>query len=175
MTFAGLGRPGDCFGGSLLKNSNAKTKRPLDSKLPVHLVMRSNVSMMRMLKSFGLVNEAVRGIAKKYGVKIYEYANVGNHLHLLVRIKNLRLWASFIRELSGRVAQVAQGLKGPQKSGLAKKFWSQRPFTRIIRGWKKPFQIAREYVNLNLLEAEGFISRNQTKTLKDLRQIFAAT
>lgn len=169
-TFVGLGRPSDCFGGSLLKNSNAKVKRPLDSRLPVHLVLRSNFSMMRGIKAFALVNEAVREIARKHGVKLYEYANVGNHLHMVICVKKLRLWAAFIRELSGRVAQLAQGLKGPQKG---RKFWSQRPFTRIIRGWKKPFQIARQYVNLNFLEAEGFISRKETGTLKDLRAIFA--
>lgn len=169
-TFVGLGRPEDCFGGSLLKNSNAKVKRPLDSKLPVHLVLRSNFSMMRGIKAFGLVNEAVREIARKHGVKVYEYANVGNHLHMVICVKKLRLWAAFIRELTGRVAQLAQGLKGPQKG---RKFWTQRPFTRIVRGWKKAFQVAREYVRLNLLEAEGFISRKQTKTLKDLRMIWS--
>lgn len=172
-TFAGLASPADCFGGSLLKKSHAKSKRPLDSKLPLHLVLRSNLSSMRGIKSFGLVNECVRAVAKKYGVRIYKYANVGNHLHLIVRITSLRIWAAFIRELTGRVAQLAQGLKGRQK-GRAK-FWAQRPFTRIVRGWKKAFQVAKEYVHLNLLESEGFISRKDTKTLKDLRATWGSS
>lgn len=168
---AGFAKPGDCFGGSLLKNSHAKTKRPLDSKWPIHLVLRSELNVLRSIRSFGPVNAAVARIARKYGVRIYSYANVGNHLHILLRVKSLRLWAAFIRELCGRVAQVAQGLKGPQKS--RRKFWKQRPFTRIVRGWNKAFKIAREYVGLNRLEAEGFISRKETKTLKDLRLVFA--
>ncbi len=167
----GFHKPQDCFGGSLLKNSHAKTKRPLDSKLPIHLVLRSTTSLMRTHRAFGPINQTVRIIAKKYGVRIYSYANVGNHLHILLRIKSLRLWAGFIRELTGRVAQVAQGLKGPQKS--RRKFWSQRPFTRIVRGWKRAFAAAKDYIGLNILEADGHISRQETRSLKELRLIFA--
>jgi hypothetical protein len=54
-------------------------------------------------------------------------------------------------------------------------FWALRPFTRIVRGWRKAFQIAKAYVELNLLEAEGFISRSEIKTLRDFRAIFDST
>ena len=41
LSFLGVGleKPRASFGGDLLKNSNAKIKRPLDSKLPLHLVL----------------------------------------------------------------------------------------------------------------------------------------
>ncbi len=163
-------KPKDCFGGSLLKNSNAKTKRPLESKLPIHLVLRSKSSVLRLPKTFAKVNDCVGVIARKHGVRIYKYSNVGNHLHLLIKIVRVGAWAAFIRELSGRIAQVAQGLGGQEKG---RKFWTQRPFTRIVRGWREAFQIAKQYIALNELEANGFISRKETKSLKDLRMIFA--
>jgi hypothetical protein len=53
------------------------------------------------------------------------------------------------------------------------KFWKYRPHTRLIQSWRQAFRAAKQYVVLNQLEAEGFISRKETKTLADLRQIFA--
>jgi REP element-mobilizing transposase RayT len=162
-------KPKDSFGGSLL-TSNPKTRRPLDSKLPIHLVLRSDWARMRLPKHFTKVNQTVRAVCKKHGVALYEYANVGNHLHMVIKIPQRRRWAAFIRELSGRIAQAAQSLAGQQKA--QRKFWSQRPFTRVVRGWRKAFSIAKAYVRLNLYEAEGFISRKETKTLRDLREIW---
>ena len=127
----GFNKPNDCFGGSLLKNSNAKISRPLDSKLPLHLVLRSHKSAMRLFKTMKVVDEQVTAICKKHGVRLYEYANVGNHLHLLIKIPRREAWAAFIRELSGRIAQIVRGLLGIQGD-----FWTQRPFTRIVRGWR---------------------------------------
>ena len=116
---------------------------------------------MRRPNSFLKVNMLVRSIAEKHGVKIYEYANVGSHLHLLIKLRNRPSWSPFIRELTGRIAQ------------LTATKWLHRPYTRIVRGWKKAYRIAKEYVRLNILEADGMISRKDTKTLKDLRQIFS--
>ena len=50
--FAGQGftRPGDEFGGSLLKG-NPKRKRPLESKLPIHLTLRATKSSLRTPKT----------------------------------------------------------------------------------------------------------------------------
>jgi REP element-mobilizing transposase RayT len=159
--------PKDCFGGSLLKNSNAKSKRPLESKLPIHLVLRANRGGMRSPKTHLRVNRAVEKTCKRHGVKIYRYANVGNHLHMLIKIPGRSRWAAFIRELTGRIAQEVKAV-----TGQAGKYWKQRPFTRIVRGWRKAFRLACDYVELNILEAEGFISRRQTQTLKDLRAIW---
>jgi REP element-mobilizing transposase RayT len=112
------------------------------------------------------VNRMVDRIAKRYGVKILRYVNVGNHLHILVQIKKLILWKSFIRALTGRLAQFLQNLKGQQK---AEPFWDFRPFTRVVAGWGKAYQTIKEYLYLNHLEAEGHINRREMQTLRDLR------
>jgi REP element-mobilizing transposase RayT len=167
LKFTGFKSKKDSFGGSLLKNSNAKTKRPLDSKLPIHLVLRSKKGVMRLPKTFREVNQTVSRVAKKHGVTIYKYANVGNHLHMVIKIPARTRWSAFIRELSGRIAHQMHGFKKAKE-----RFWLQRPFTRVIRGWRKAFRIVLQYVELNQLEADGFISRNETKALKDLRAIW---
>jgi putative transposase len=161
-------KPKDNFGGSLLKKSHAKTCRPIESKLPIHIVLRAKKSVMRLPKTIAIVDNKVDRICKKYGVKLYRYANVGNHLHLLVKIPRKQSWAPFIRDLTGRVAQLTKTAIG----GLSESFWSQRPYTRIVRGWQRAFQIAKDYVELNFLESQGFISRKETKTLKSLREIW---
>ncbi len=166
--------PKGCFGGKYLGDSHAKTKRSLESKLPIHLTLKSYKGLMRTPKAFKVVNETVKKIAKKHGVKIYKYANVGNHLHLVIKIHSLRSWKAFIRELTGTIARaihrIFDGVSGPKKA--KEKFWSQKPYTRIVQGWRRPFEIAKDYVTLNLLEAEGMISRKETKTLADLRELF---
>ena len=47
-----------------------------------------------------------------------------------------------------------------------------RPHTRIVRGWNRAFKIVKDYIYLNWCEAEEHISRKETRTLKDLRDLF---
>ncbi|MGE0528007.1 MAG: transposase [Bdellovibrionales bacterium] len=124
---------------------------------------------MRLPKTFALVSGIIMSTAHKYGVRIYEQANVGNHIHLLVRLGKVRLWAAFIRELTGKIAQAVMAV-GVMSQG--ERFWKYRPFTRIVQGWRKAFRTVKEYVCLNQLEADGFISRKETQTLNDLRSIW---
>ncbi len=165
----GFDRPKDSFGGSLLKG-NPKGKRPLDSKLPIHLTLRAGKSLLRLPQTFKTVNDIVYETARKHGVRIYKYANVGNHLYAVIKISSLRAWAAFIRELTGRIAQTVGELID---LGLGTKFWRYRPHTRIVRGWQKAFKSVKEYIHLNQLEAEGFISRGEIKSLKELRAIWS--
>ena len=120
------------------------------------------------LAAFGHVTAAVTQVCEKHGVTIYKRSNNGNHLHLLVKIPSRQRWSAFIRELTGRIAQEVKALM----DNKGEKFWIYRPFTRIVRGWRRAFTIAKDYVHLNILEAEGFINRSDTKTLKDLRTIW---
>ena len=119
---------------------------------------------MRKPQTFGRVNSFVASAARKHGIRIYRYANVGNHLHILVRIPRLGAWPAFIREITGQIAQFMHSQKG---------FWIYRPHTRIVQGWKRAFNIAKDYIYLNNLEGEGWINRRETKSLKDLRAIFS--
>jgi len=160
----GFQRPGDCFGGALLKG-NPKSRRPLESKLPIHLTLRATKSVLRIPKVFGKVHETIEAVARKHGVKIYKYANVGNHLHFAIKIPHVKRWAGFIRELTGRLALVCRAFLD------GKSMWKFRPYTRIVRGWKKAFQIVKEYIYLNWCEAEGHIKRSETKRLKDFRAL----
>ena len=148
----------DSFGGAKQKG-NPKGRRPLDSKLPIHLTLRADKSVLRLPKNFGVVEDNVYRIARKHGLRVYRFANVGNHLHLAIKISRIWRWSAFIRDLTGTLALKC-------KTG-----WKFRPHTRIVRGWKKAYRIVTDYIDLNNAEADGHIDRRQTKTLADLHRL----
>jgi hypothetical protein len=143
------------FGGSRLK-SHPKQARPLSTKAPIHLVLRSENA--RGARSFLRVPKKARGIFEKTcakrGIRIYRYANVGNHFHVILRLTKLFQWKPFIRELTSRLAALVDG---------PAKFWTGRPFTRLLHGWGKNFRTAINYVVLNQMEAAGLLTRGEVQ------------
>lgn len=158
------------FGGALLNGNNPKCARPLDSKLPLHIVLRGIRGGMRTPRAYRGISEILKRAERRHGVKIYSQANVGSHLHLVVKLRHISAWAGFIRDIAGSIGLLLKGLKQLTQAGEC--YWAHRPFTRVIRGWGRAYVTIREYVHLNQLEANGFISRSETKTLKDLRSIW---
>ena len=165
LEFGKMKKPNPEFGGSLIKQGhNPRTKRPLESKLPMHLVLKANQGGMRTPKTFNTNNNILEQAARKHGVRIYRLVNVGNHIHIALKLTHIHRWAGFIREITGRIALYMKKLNSEWA-------WKHRPYTRIVAGWKKPFQTLKDYLQLNWLEAMGFINRAETKTLRDLRDL----
>lgn len=137
-----------------------KIARPIDPKRPLHLVLRS--SRARGAWSFLHPKNArrVRGevdrSARKYGIRIYRYANVGNHLHLLVVTRTRKAFRGFLREMAGAIST---GITGSRKSHpLGGKFWDFLPYTRVVN-WGKDFTNIELYFIKNLFEAAGLLTR----------------
>lgn len=147
------------FGGSLLKKSNAKTARPLSTKHAMHVVLRSSRATgewsLRSAKNHKIVERTLISLAKKYGIRIHEFANVGNHLHLLIKLKNRTTFAPFIRALSGTIA--LKTTSANKLSKLKEKFWDYRPWTRIVE-LKKAYSLAKDHVIQNHLAAIGYLT-----------------
>ncbi len=162
------------FGGSQHK-SNPKTARPLSTKEAIHVVMRSTRATGQ--RSFLLHAKSIERILKKQakacGVNLYDLANAGNHLHMVIRVPSRRLYMRFMRSSSGLIARVvlgkergrAQGTtnesvsnevpKPPEFSRTKKiKFWDARPFTRIV-AWGKAYKTLKNYLKLNRVETLG--------------------
>lgn len=160
------------FGGSLLKG-NAKSKRPLSTKHAIHLVMKSRypagTKSMLAGEHAGTIDRLLRRQAKACGVRIYHFVNVGNHLHLVVRIQSGKLFSRFLRAGTGLIArqvmkqQRGRGRKfldtdpGPRRSGCSgrgspAKFWMARPFTRLI-SWGRDYQRVAAYMEKNRSQA----------------------
>jgi putative transposase len=143
------------FGGALLRNSHAKTARPISTKLPVHLVMRSDLAKRErsLLNHERKIQKIIYRQGRKFGVKVYRLANAGNHLHLVILPRSRRAFQSFIRATSGLIARVVLKVERGKAKGL--KFWDKRPFTRLL-SWGRDYKITCDYLLQNTLEALGF-------------------
>lgn len=148
------------------RGTNAKRDRPLDSKKPMHICFRSKFAKGKrtMLGANKLkVAKLVDVISRRCAVKIVKYANVGNHLHMVVKLHgspmtSRRHYRKWIRLLTSRIAFEIGGAKKGEPfrddNGQRAKFWDAIPFSRVIhgrRGWK---MISR-YVVKNEIEASG--------------------
>lgn len=154
------------FGGAYLKNSNPKEKRPISTKKAMHLVLRSSMAKgpLSLLRNNKKVSNILYKQAKACGVKIYRFANAGNHLHLIILPSTRVTFMKFIRSVSGLIARFI--LKAERGAAKSMQFWDKRPFTRILE-WGKDFKVSSEYLLQNTLEALGFIPyQPRKKTIK---------
>jgi REP element-mobilizing transposase RayT len=143
------------FGGVLSgAKGNPKCKRPLATKQAMHLVLKS--SRAHGKHSFLLYSQEIEAIlrrqAKSFGVKIYSFANAGNHLHLIIKIYNRETYKSFIRAVSGLIMRKVFRLE--RGRGVFQGLWDARPFTRIL-SWGKDFSTVKNYLLINRLEMTG--------------------
>lgn len=147
-------------GGDLAKGKR-KSRRPLDPKQALHVVLRSSKargehSMLRP-KHCKSIHDFVHRTGKRLGIKIYRYANVGNHLHLLIKVPNRTLWRRFSREIAGGIAIIVTGAKkgaALKKNSLQRGFWDHLTFTRIV-SFGREFKTLCDYIVKNLFESMG--------------------
>lgn len=128
-----------------------------------------------MLRHVDLVEKWIQICARRYGVRIHRFANVGNHLHLLVSLapesavrEPVRVgytkferararFSGFLRELAGAIAF---RITGASKSKPVGRFWDAPAFTRILH-WGREFERGMIYLVKNLFEAAGLWNRKK--------------
>ena len=171
------------FGGSLLKNSHAKTERPLATKTPIHLVLRSSHAYRSRSflyrKNRHQIPKIIKKTAKKFSIRVDDIANVGNHIHLVIRIHAGNLTAGriqfnkFIRAVTGLIARAVLNIRRDRSVGV--RFWDQRPFTRIVESWRG-IRIIKNYIKKNLMESWGIFPEEviyfEEPTVEDLNAGF---
>src|ERR1700761_1724961 len=102
------------FGGSRdLKKAHAREARPISIKRPMHLVMRSTLatgerSFLRA-KRARKIEELVHRLGKEKGVKVYRFANSGNHLHFIVLPKSREAFKAYLKAVTGIIARLTIG------------------------------------------------------------------
>jgi len=187
LHFKGFDKREDCFGGSLFGRGHPKQSRPLDSTKPMHLVLRATASVLRKNDlALRIVSLEIQRWSKRCGVTVYRWANVGNHLHLAVRVGRVHQWSKFIRSLTGSIARKFQaaGLISSQ-AGLTRdsitattpatpttraRFWQSRPFTRIVRSWRRAFKTLLDYIRMNQLESLGILCAKDRVFYRELHR-----
>jgi hypothetical protein len=145
--------------GGEIRKGKRKEARPFHPKLAVHLIRKSSRARgswsMLHPSHKGRVYWLVESKAEKHGIRVHQSANVGNHLHLLIRARSHASFKRFLRELSGAIAQTITGATkaNPQK------FWDGLAFSRLVT-WGRDFAGVQAYIIRNLLEGVGAIDRH---------------
>ena len=138
-----------------------KTRRPIDPRQALHVVLRSSrargeLSLLHP-KHCDPIHQFTHKLAKRWGVRLYRYANVGNHIHLLIKVPSRAVWQRFLRELAGGIAIIVTGArKGVAlvKNDNGRGFWDGLAFTRIVH-FGRDFVNMGRYLIKNLFEAAG--------------------
>ena len=117
--FGGLGTKE--FGGSKLRG-NAREQRPIAVKRAMHLVLKSSIATGE--RSFLRKNRVrqiealVFRLGRESGVRVYRFANSGNHLHILLRARSRQAFQRYLRALSGLIARMVLGAERGHGVGL---------------------------------------------------------
>lgn len=141
------------FGGSLFKKQRIQ-KRPINISRPLHLVFKSEevLNMGSFIKYQNIIEIVLFKYAKKWNIKIYDYAICSNHIHMVLKARNVVELKSFLRVFSGQTAFQIQ----KTASFRIQNFWSHRPYSKVL-SWGQQLERTLNYVLRNRLEAQGWI------------------
>jgi REP element-mobilizing transposase RayT len=147
-----------------------KTARPFSSQKPIHVVMRATKAKGPMALWTSRNSKSVAAIVKKRAkasdIRIYQFSNNGNHLHILLRSKHKRDFQNFLKTVSGQIAQMMTKARRGAPKG---KFWDALTFTRL-GDWQRAYENLKDYVLQNLYEAAGVIPYTPRRWQSNHRQ-----
>lgn len=156
------------YGGELLKSRAGRRRgRPIDTKNTMHMVLKSSKAKgaysLKTPQNERAIKNIVHKFSRKYGIQIISLANVFNHLHFHLRIKNRNTYKPFIRAVTAAIAMAITGASRWNPSPLSGAFWDYRPFTRVVMGLRA-FLTLKDYMEINRMEGAG-ISRLSARWL----------
>ena len=142
------------YGGELGKGRR-KTVRPLSTKEPLHLTLKS--TKVRLFNpAASSLDKIIKDHAKKYQIKVYELALNWNHIHFAIRVPSRNAYKAFIRTLTSAIVRILSKASGRNLKGL----FDLRPHTKIV-SWGRQFKNLIAYIVLNQKEARGKIKRKK--------------
>lgn len=124
------------FGGTLLKNANARTPRPISTKDFMHILLKSEMAVvangkdLRLLRKKAKIQEIITTRAADFGIKIHKTAIASDQVQLLVSVKTRKGFFNWMRRTTGLIARTM--LEAEKGSPSNKSFWTYRPMTRIV-------------------------------------------
>ncbi len=149
--------------GGPTRSGQRKTSRPLEPTLPLYLALRSSRARgkwsLQRPTTEARIQEILRELSQRHGVKVFEYANGGDQLHLLLRAKSRPGFQAFLRAFAGLTARLVTGAKKGKPSG---KFWDALTYSRVL-AWGKEFDSMRELFGKGDLAALEPLARPKKK------------
>jgi REP element-mobilizing transposase RayT len=142
--------------GGVVRLGKRKCARPIAVKRPMHLVMRSTRARgdwsFLHKRNKGVIQLLLLDCAERFGVKIFRYENVGNHMHLLVQARSRKSLQAFLRVFPQRVMFAVTGARCGSPKG---RFFDRIVFSRVVE-WGREFRVMQNYLWKNAMESLGF-------------------
>jgi len=165
-----------------------KSKRLLSIRNPFHVTLRTDFSRGKrnLLRHKNLIYKILGKASRRFRIKIHEQAICGNHIHLLVKGQRKIDLQNFFRVVAGHIAQqileqypiladerATVQMAQKEKRGNApetrkelqyqRKFWCALLYSRLV-AWGRDFKNVMSYIEMNTLEAIGWISYQARKS-----------
>ncbi|MBI4403172.1 MAG: transposase [Deltaproteobacteria bacterium] len=143
--------------GGSLSVGRQKGRRPFSRKKAMHLVLRSDVAkgpLSLLQKAHAcFIRTCLSKLSRRYEVRVYQFANAGSHLHLVIRAKSRESFQAFLRAFAGTVALKVTRASKNNRFG---RFWLYLCYSRLVE-WGVAFKTVKAYVWQNELEGLGLI------------------
>ncbi len=139
--------------GGVKTRGHRKLERPLSTKNWIHLVLKSDKARGRygflLPKNKQLIKDIIRTKAKRFGITVADGANVGNHVHLKIKIQNRENFQKFLKSITCLIARKITGARRGVKFG---RFWQGLAFTRVLTSSLEELNL-KGYIKANRMEA----------------------
>jgi len=148
--------------GGVKNKGHRKLQRPLSTKKWIHLILKSdkakgNLSFL-LPRNKHIIQSILKQKSKKFGVMLADGANVGNHLHLKIKIQNRESFQKFLKAVTCLIARKITGAKKGYKFG---RFWQGLAFTRVLTSSLEELNL-KGYIKANRIQAEkGELAREK--------------
>ena len=148
--------------GGVASVGKRKLRRPLATKSWIHLVLKSNVAKgkfsMLAERNAKWIESLVSVKAKKFGVEIKDFINMGNHIHFQIRVTKRESFQNFLRSITSLIARHVTGARKGKKFG---RFWEALAFTRVISSYLELTQLAKYFVANRVELRRGYSARTR--------------
>ncbi len=138
--------------GGEVRRGQRKLERPVSTRRPMHLVLTSRRARgaWSLRRHDRAVRNVLRRMARRFDVRVYDYANVGSHLHLVLRARRREGFQGFLRSFAGIVARRVMGAERGRRCG---RFFDGLAWTRVV-SWGRDYWGLRHYVFRNQIEGD---------------------
>jgi hypothetical protein len=141
--------------GGLKTRGHRKLERPLSTGKWIHLILKSDKAKGALSfltpKNQLAVQTILTEKSKKFGVRIADSANVGNHIHLKIKIQDRESFQKFLKAITCLIARKVTGACRGKKFG---RFWQGLAFTRVLTSSLEELNL-KGYIQANRIESQN--------------------
>jgi REP element-mobilizing transposase RayT len=146
--------------GGMRTKGRRKTKRPLSTKHALHVVLKSKkaIGQRSFFKHQQRIHRILNQYGKRYGVQIKDSVNMGNHIHLKIKITERKYFQNFLRTVTALIARKVTGASKGNKFG---KFWDGLVFTRVVKTSFEERQLTGYFHANRVQKKKGYQAREE--------------